>query len=230
MREAPLEENTAAFEFSRQLRAGDFDAVILLTGVGTRYLVRILGEAEIVPALRNVTLIARGPKPVAALREFGLQPTVTVPEPNTWRELIAAIEGRPERRFAVQEYGRPATELVEALRVRGAEVTPVPVYQWDLPEDRGPLEEAARRLARSQFDAVLFTTSFQLVHLLRVAAELGVEDGVRTGLHKARLCSIGPTTTETLREYGFEPAVEASHPKLGYLVKEAAETFAGTQA
>jgi uroporphyrinogen-III synthase len=123
----------------------------------------------------------------------------------------------------VQEYGRPAAELEEGLRARGAEVMPVRVYEWDLPEDRGPLEEAARRLAAREFDTVLFTTSFQLVHLMRVAKELGIEDDVLRGLRAVRIASIGPTTSETLHEYGLEPSVEASHPKLGFLVREAAE-------
>jgi uroporphyrinogen-III synthase len=35
--------------------------------------------------------------------------------------------------------------------------------------------------------------------------------------------SIGPTTSETLRSYGLVVDLEASHPKMGFLVKEAAE-------
>src|SRR5438034_629170 len=85
------------------------------------------------------------------------------------RALLAALEGTVAQRIAVQEYGRPAVELVEALRARGAEVTPVRIYQWDLPEDVEPLREAARRLAAGAFDVVLFTTAIQMVHLARVA-------------------------------------------------------------
>ena len=46
-------------------------------------------------ALRKLAIAARGPKPVAALREMGLTPAVVAPEPNTWRELLKALEGRP---------------------------------------------------------------------------------------------------------------------------------------
>jgi uroporphyrinogen-III synthase len=225
MRERPIEENQSAFDFAERLFRNQFDMVIFLTGVGTRYLARAIATRhpaeQFAEALRTVTVVARGPKPVAALREMNVPITVTVPEPNTWRELLDAIAGRPERRIAVQEYGRPAVELEEALRARGAEVMPVRVYEWDLPQDRQPIEEAARRLAASEFDTVLFTTSFQVVHLMRVAKELRIEAEVHRGLGAARIASIGPTTTEMLREYGLEPALEASHPKLGILVKEA---------
>src|SRR6202035_2860637 len=112
-------------------------------------------------ALRKLTVVARGPKPVAVLREWNVPVTVAVPEPNTWREMLAAIKDRPEKRIAVQEYGRPSPELIEGLRKRGANVTSVPVYRWALPEDCGPLRQAVSRLAAGEFDVVMFTTSVQ---------------------------------------------------------------------
>ena len=225
MREVPLAGNDAAFEFAEQLFAGGFDMVVLLTGVGTRQLNRLLAtrypENAFADALRKVTIAARGPKPVAVLREMGLAPTVVAPEPNTWRELLAATEGRPERRIAVQEYGRSNPDLLAALRARGAEVTSVRVYQWDLPEDTGPIREAARRLAAGEFDIVLFTTAIQIFHLVRIAREEEIEAAVLANLRQLRVCSIGPTTTEALEEFDIHPAMEPTHPKMGFLVREA---------
>jgi uroporphyrinogen-III synthase len=177
--------------------------------------------ARFAEALRAVTVVARGPKPMAVLREWDV-PALMAPEPNTWREVLDVIEDRPERRVAVQEYGRSNAELLDALRARGAEVTPVRVYQWDLPLDTGPLREAARRLARGEFEAALFTTSVQIAHLFRVAAEEGIEAQVRERLRGILIASIGPTTSEALEEYGIRPGFEPSHPKMGLLVQEAA--------
>jgi uroporphyrinogen-III synthase len=227
MRETPLEQNRELTDFAERLFAGDFDMMALLTGVGTRQLNRALAEAyhetAFPDALRTLTIAARGPKPVAALREMGLTAAIVAPEPNTWRELLKALEGRKEKSIAVQEYGRSNEELLSALRDRGAEVTPVRVYRWDLPEDTGPLREAVRRLAAGEIDVALFTTSIQIDHLLRIAGEMGVEAAARAGLVRARIASIGPTTSEALEEYGFHPAMEPSHPKMGILVREAAE-------
>jgi uroporphyrinogen-III synthase len=227
MRELPLESNQDAFQFAEKLFAGHYDMMILLTGVGTRALTRVLSlrypEPAFADALRAITVVARGPKPAAALREMNVPVTVNVPEPNTWRELMVAIEGRPERRIAVQEYGQSNVDLLDALRAQGAEVTPVRVYQWDLPEDTGPLKEAARGLAAGEFDAVLFTTSVQVLHLLRMAAELGIEPELRTALKRVMVASIGPTTTETLDELEIGHDMMPTHPKMGFLVKEAAE-------
>jgi uroporphyrinogen-III synthase len=123
----------------------------------------------------------------------------------------------------VQEYGRPATELIEGLQARGAAVTPVRVYRYALPADSGQLRDAARRLAAGEFDVALFTTAIQIVHLVRVAGEEGVEAGALDRLQKVWIGSIGPTTTESLEEFGLRPRFEPSHPKMGLLVREAAE-------
>jgi uroporphyrinogen-III synthase len=234
MQEVAIEENEGAFRFADRLFASEFEMMILLTGVGTRQLNRLLStrypETAFADALRRITLVARGPKPTAALREMGLTPAIIAPEPNTWRELLRATEGCPERRIAVQEYGRTNPELLDGLRARGAEVTAVRVYQWDLPRDIGPLQEAVRRLAAGQFDVALFTTAVQIGHLARVAREQGMEDAALDGLRRCLIVSIGPTTTEALEEFGLRAEFEPSHPKMGFLVKEAAEFRKGTDA
>src|SRR6185437_11124835 len=173
MREVELAEHEEAFEFGRRLLAGEFDGLLLLTGVGTRLLWKTLlsryPEESVKAALGRVTIIVRGQKPSAAAREIGVVPRVQVPEPNTWREILEAMRGREERRLAVQEYGKSNTALIDGLRNQGREVSTVRIYGWALPEDTAPLREAAAGLARRGFDIVLFTTSMQLVNLMKIA-------------------------------------------------------------
>jgi uroporphyrinogen-III synthase len=230
MREAPVENNPEAFAFAERLFRGEFDMMILLTGVGTRGLDKVLASRyppqAFAEALRNLAVVARGPKPLAVLREMQVPVTIAVPEPNTWRELLAATATRPERKIAIQEYGKSNPELLAALRARGAEVTAVRVYQWDLPEDTAPLREAVRRIGEGQADVAMFTTSIQLTHLLRIAAETGSQEAVLNGLRRMLIASIGPTTTEALEEFGLQPDIVPSHPKMGFLVKETAEQAA----
>lgn len=231
MREIPLADDSPIFEFAARLFAGEFDMLALLTGVGTRQLHRVLAtrfpDPQFADALRGLTVAARGPKPVAALRELGIVPAVVAPEPNTWRELLQATADRPERRIAVQEYGRSNPELVAGWRARGAEVTAVRVYQYGLPLDVEPLRAAAQRLARGEFDVALFTTGVQIANLAQVARDLGIEEAMLAALAKCNVGSIGPTTTEALEEFGIHPAMEPSHPKMGLLVREAAGAAPG---
>lgn len=222
MREVPITDNRAAFDFAARLYAAAFDMMILLTGVGTRLLRETLADGRFAEALRHLTTVARGSKPAAVLREMGVPVSILVPEPNTWREVLAAIEGRPERRIAMQEYGVSSVALRDALEARGAEVTTVPVYRWDLPEDTAPLREAVRRIARGRADVVLFTASVQVSHLVKIAREDGLEAEVFRALPSCVVASIGPSTSAALAEFGIKPDFEPSHPKMGFLIQELA--------
>lgn len=218
VREVGLEENGAAVAFGVGLLAGELEAVICLTGVGVRRLASVLGDRF--EAMRNVVTIARGPKPARALRDLGVEPTEVAPDPATYRELLAIVTRRAERRVAVQEYGRADDRLLSGLAALGCTVTRVPVYQWALPEDTQPLEEAVRRIAAGEAEIVVFTASVQWDHLHEIAARLGVDLGPR--LRGMKIVSIGPTMTETIRAAGYEPWLEASPPKLGILIHDLA--------
>ena len=234
MREVPLESNIEAVAFADGLARGEFDLVILMTGVGTRALIATIEQVRgsrdsFIDALRRSRIVARGPKPVAALREFQVPMWATAPEPNTWREILSTLDSRSSElslqglRVAVQEYGVSNPDLLAGLRERGAVVTAVPVYQWALPEDLEPLRAACRTLSEGKIDVILFTTATQVVHLLSVAESLGLGRAIIDGIKKAVVASVGPTTSEELRERGTDPDLEASHPKMGFLVREASE-------
>jgi len=233
LREVPLDTNSDALTFVDALLRDEFDLVILLTGVGTRALLAVVDQLRdrdaFVRALGRTRVAARGPKPVAVLRELGLVPWVVAPEPNTWRELLASIDRKASElllrgaRVAVQEYGTANTQLLDGLRERGADVISVPVYRWALPENPEPLRQAAQGIADARIEVVLFTTATQVVHLLEIARQLNIEPDVRRGLESMAVASIGPTTSDELREQGIPIDIEASHPKMGFLVRDAAE-------
>jgi uroporphyrinogen-III synthase len=231
MREVPLSSNLEALKFVDALLEGKFDAVIFLTGVGARALSNMLEGVhpteKFFEALKKVSVIARGPKPVAVLREWNVPVTLAAPEPNTWREVLQAIDDHKldlrGKNVAVQEYGVSNHELLEGLRNRGAHVTPVPVYQWDLPEDTAPLRSAVDSIIARRIDVALFTTGVQVIHLFQIAEQSGKKDALKAGLDHVVKASIGPTTSEVLRSYGLSIDLQASHPKMGFLVKEAAE-------
>lgn len=233
LREVPLESNPEALAFADALIRGEFDIVILLTGVGTRALLDVVEQTRprdaFVAALAKTKVVARGPKPLAVLRELQVQVWVAAPEPNTWREVLAALDAKVGeqslrgQRVAVQEYGVSNPDLLQGLEARGARVTRVPVYRWALPEDLEPLRSAVTLVTRGEVDAAIFTSATQIDHLLKVAATMHQDDAVREGLRRMVVASIGPTTSEELRQQGLVVDLEASHPKMGFLVREAAE-------
>jgi uroporphyrinogen-III synthase len=232
-REVPAGPNDDEMKLIRGILDQQFDAVIFMTGVGARALVEaaeaVCPRQEFLTALARTRVVVRGPKPAAAMREFNVPVALTVPEPNTWREIVQALDANQQtvplkgQRIAVQEHGEPSPQLYDVLRERGAEVFPARVYRWELPEDTGPLKAAILALANGEIDLVMFTSSVQFVHAARVAGEIGLADKFTNALSRSVVVSIGPIASETLRKNGINVDFEPSHPKMGFLVKEAAE-------
>jgi uroporphyrinogen decarboxylase len=229
MREVPLGDNPAALEFAERLLAGQIDVTIFLTGVGVRALFQVMEtrhpRAALVAALSRIITVARGPKPLAALRDLGHQPTLEAPEPNTWREVLNNLTAHSELRgkhVAVQEYGISNRDLVAALEARGAAVMIVPVYRWTLPADRGPLNDALSAIAAGNADVALFTSSNQVTNVMQMAEAEGIGNAVKRGLASMVIGSVGPVCSNELRAQGIPVDLEPAHPKLGHLIKEAA--------
>jgi uroporphyrinogen-III synthase len=231
MREVPLEQNTDVLRFGERLMAGEFAMVILLTGVGTRFMLKVLDTRwprdQALAALARTIVVVRGPKPTAVLRELGLTPTIAVPEPNTWKDLVQALDGlgRPlaGMTIAVQEYGVSNAPLLEALRQRGGAVMRVPVYRWALPEDTGPLTKAISAIMQGEVEVVLFTNAAQVDHVVQIAEGCGGADRLRRALDKVVVSSVGPIASGRLRDCRFPVDFESSHGKMGVLVKETSE-------
>jgi uroporphyrinogen-III synthase len=227
--EAPLALGPELELFVARLRAGELSVFMALTGVGTRKLVQlvepILSRDALRDLLSTLTVAARGPKSVGALRELGVKAQVVAPEPHTWESMLDAllaytsIEGKV---VALQQYGVPHERLTRALEERGARVQQVPVYRWQLPEDTGPLESVVRALCAGSVDVMLFTAGPQAGVLLEVAGRMGLEPALREALLRVALGSVGPSCSEAMRSFSLEPDFEPEHGKMGHLVLEAA--------
>lgn len=235
MQEIPLENNTEALDFAADLMAGDVDLLILLTGVGTRTLVDVWKPRfpleAIRQALTKTTLVCRGPKPVAALKELGLKPHITVPEPNTWQDILRTLDGRKPKglsglRIAIQEYGAANTDLKQGLNERGAHVRSVAVYRWALPDDVEPLKRTLRSIVNGNVSVLLFTSAVQVDHIVKLLDATDELPAFRDALAKTMVASIGPVTSQRLRHHHFPVDFEPSHARMGILVKEAGERAA----
>ena len=229
MREVPAGNARDAIEFAHELISGQVDVVLLLTGVGVQQLMNQLEKQidreRFLNCLADVLTIVRGPKPLAALKELGIEPSFRVPEPNTWRELLQTIDEQvpiSNQVVALQEYGLPNTSLIAGLEARGATVRRIKVYNYDFPEDTGPLERNIRLLVDGLINVALFTSAHQAVNLLALAQRLGLADDVRQAFKEVVVASIGPTTSEMLHECDLPVDLEPEHPKMGQLVQAAA--------
>lgn len=232
LREVPIprRENEAVFRFGAKLMLEQVDLLVLMTGTGTTALFDLLkvryAMADLAAAIKKTIVVARGPKPVAALKKLNLEPNITVPEPNTWVDVVSTLdEYRPVKglRVVVQEYGMPNPDLIGALTQRGADVFTVPIYKWALPEDLGPLKQALHEILNGQVGAMLITNAAQIDHVMQLVAQEGRTAQFKLACKKMIVASIGPSASERLKLHELPVDFEPSHAKMGVLVKELAE-------
>lgn len=256
MKEVTLGMTVEIRTFYERLHEGSLDVLVFLTGVGTEALATAIetehSREKLLEWMQRCRIVVRGPKPFAVLRKWDVRIDARAAEPNTWHEVVQSVlevvsdaalsagqsEGHgseqvgPERpldgcRIAVQEYGQPASELYSELETLGAEILPVPIYKWALPDDTAPMEAAIEATIRGEFDVVLLTTAQHIVHVLEVADRMGRKDEWLAAARKCVVASIGPTASERIVECGLPVDFQPEHPHMGHLVKESLEAAPG---
>lgn len=229
MREVALDENQASIDFANRIITGEVDVFIVMTGVGFKHLIRAIERhvdmQRFLNCLQDMTTVARGPKPVVAMKEFGITPTIKVPSPNTWREILSTLDQQlpvNQLTIAIQEYGKPNPSLVAGLEARGAHIQAIKVYRWDLPEDTKPLEQNIRAIVAGEIDVLMFTSAHQLTNLFALAGKLDLENQLKSQFDTCVVVSIGPTTSEWMRHLSLPVDLEPESPKMGPMVVAAA--------
>ncbi len=228
MQEVRRDDHSEVFGFAEELLRGEIDMVIFLTGVGATALLEIAevrhSREELLAALDRCVTVVRGPKPTAVLKKWGVHLDHRAAEPNTWREVLATLDGAAidlsGQTVAVQEYGELSDELHAGLCERGAVVRSVPVYRWTLPDDIGPLETAIGQTCEGAFDVLLFTSAQQVRHVMEVAERMSLGTDWLAAASASVTGSIGPTCSEAIHAAGLPVDREPSHPKMGVLVRE----------
>jgi uroporphyrinogen III methyltransferase/synthase len=147
-------------------------------------------------SLAGARIAAIGSTTARALGEHGIVPDV-LPERAVAESLVEALAELPVERALIARAREARDVLPDALRARGAQVDVLELYETVAE----PLSEDALRAVASA-DYVTFTSSSTVRHLLQAAGP----DGLSA---RARIVSIGPVTSATLRERGLEPHVEA---------------------
>jgi uroporphyrinogen-III synthase len=207
------------------LSSGGYDVVIFMTGVAVSLLFEVSERAglrpDLVAGLRSVTTVCRGPKPTAALRGFGVAPTLTAREAFTSAEVIDALASieLTGRRVLLFHYGERSDALAETLLARGAALDEQWLYRWKMPLDTTRLENLAREIVAGRHDALGLTCQIQFRHLYAVAERLGLaRDLVRALSERMVVGAIGPTCQAILQAYGVDVHVMPDHPKMGPFV------------
>jgi uroporphyrinogen-III synthase len=207
------------------LASGAYDIAVFMTGVAVSMLFEI-GEQigrrpDLVAALRGLTTVCRGPKPTAALRGFGVVPTLTAGDSFTSAEVIDAfadIELRGQR-VLLFHYGERSDALAETLIAQQAIVDEQWLYRWRLPDDLSGLEGLVASIIAGEIDALAVTCQIQFRHLFEVAQRMQLEgDLIRTLNTRVVVAAVGPTCSAILNVHGVRVEIMPDHPKMGPLI------------
>ena len=236
LRESPVDCLEMVGELIDGISDGEFQVVVAQTGVGVSSLfkeaTKLGRESELLTGLRKVVCIARGPKPVAALRKAGILTPVKVNSPYTTDELLETL-GEFDLSVcgvALIHYGERNEALSETLLSACANLYELCLYEWMLPEDTGPLESLIRAVLKRELDAVAFTSQAQVKHLFKIAERYGFEPVLAASLNSTVVAAVGPTCAKALAAYGVSTDVAPEHPKMGHMVADLAEYFSEVRA
>ena len=222
------------------------DVVVLTTGLGVR---GWLGGAEslglgeeLLEALRPALVLARGPKAEGAAMTAGIDVdwrTQTSRNGELLDHLAEGVRartlpmgsGHAETRVAVQLDGSPDEWMGPAVAALGLDVVAVPVYRWELPEDRAPALRVLQGVIDGSIDAVTFTAAHAVTNFFAIAEEMGTLDEVRAAFvsGSASAVCVGPVCADRIRGYGIEVTIVPVAWRLGAMVRTFAADFAGRQ-
>jgi uroporphyrinogen-III synthase len=229
IRIVPLADDSELRAATQRCLDGPLDVVIATTGIGFRDWMEAAdawGLAEkLTEAVNQSTVLARGPKARGAIRASGLRETWS-PESESSSEVLAHLITAFDldgKRIAVQLHGEPLPDVVETLRLAGAEVIEVPVYRWVLPEDAAPLHRLIQAVSAAALDAVAFTSAPAAASFLRAADDHGCGGAVRAALRGPVVpACVGPVTAGPFQQEGI-PVIQPDRSRLGALVREIVE-------
>ncbi len=236
LREVPLSMRPEVVEVIDALCAGEIEMFVFLTGVGARALIgaaETLGKSDaLLQALNDTKVVCRGPKPVAVMRANRVSIDLVPPEPFTTEFLVASIRAQGwqlrGKRVGLQHYGEVNDYVRAELAGMGAKVMEVSLYEWALPEDTTPVEQAILAMIEGRADAVAFTTQSQVRHLFQIADDMNLKDTLKDALREnVVVAPVGPVCVRALAQEGVTPHVVPQHPKMGPLVLALAEHFTG---
>jgi uroporphyrinogen-III synthase/uroporphyrinogen III methyltransferase/synthase len=184
----------------RALRSLDTYDWLILTSANT---VRSISWSSFLDKIATLKVAAVGEVTAAAARNAGL-PVALVPETYVAEALVESMADQVAGRRILLARAAIARDVIpDALRTAGATVDVVDAYRNVMP-DAAP--ELLRKALAAGIDAATFTSSSSVTHLSDAARAAGIAfpfAGVPA-------VSIGPVTSQTLRELGWEPAAEAS--------------------
>lgn len=207
------------------------DILIANTGIGMRAWFAAaeswgIGEA-LLGALSEADILARGPKASGAVHQAGLAVFGRAVSERLSEVCEMAISlGVAGKRVAFQRHGDDAPNLITALEDAGAVVEEIPVYNWKVPDDHGPVLRLIRAAIAGHVHALTFTSAPAVRNLIAIADEHDLLDSLLDALNSELVVAcVGPVCAGAAHDVGIVAPVVPDKARLGPLILEMAEVL-----
>ncbi len=223
IRTHPLRPEAEIRAATQQFLAQPVDVVVLNTGIGVRGWLEaadsvLIGE-DLRAALSAAVLVSRGPKAHGAAVTADLDVSWNAPN-ATSDEVLAylATMDLDGKRVAVQLDGASGAKMVDGLSQAGAEVIPIPVYRWSIPDDLGPAQALVRAVCERRVDALTFTARPAVENFVAIASTMErLDDVIDACANGVQIFSIGPVCAQGVVDTGLGTSMQPTRARLGAL-------------
>ncbi|MCW2832488.1 MAG: Uroporphyrinogen synthase [Nocardioides sp.] len=209
---------------TERVLAEPIDIFVATTGIGMKAwfeAARTWGlHDELVAAIGDSEVLARGPKSVGALRRNGLR-ELWAPDSECFEDVLVHLRGRDlgGLRIVVQEHGQSLSMVAHALQRQGARVDVVTVYRVASAEDPEPMFSMVELIADRELDAVTFTSAPAVASLMEAAGVTGRRDEVVAAFQADVVATcVGPVTAAAFELWGV-PTVTPDRSRLAAMIK-----------
>jgi uroporphyrinogen-III synthase len=234
LEERPVENRSELRFFIRQIIEEEFDYLVFFTGVGARFIgeeAESMGQSdEFKEALKRTKVVARGPKPRAAMGKLGLSVDLA-PEKATSEGLLELFQAQQleGKRIGVQLYGSPNPDFVSGLEALGAVVSIVQVYNYGPASDTSRVLTFIETLLSGEVDAITFTSGPQIDSIFATAETSGRADALCVAFNdRISVAVVGEVTGRALVRRGVVARILPPAPKMAPLADAIATYFEHT--
>ncbi len=180
-----------------------YDWLIFTSVNGVKFFLnRLKYHKKDVRVLDGIKICAIGPKTAETFENFGIIPDF-IPEKYQAEYIIEGLKkaGINRKKFLLPRAKVAREILPKKIKELGGEIDVVTVYETKMPQTKK--DEIIEMLKNNEIDYITFTSSSTVKNFIEMI------EGNTNLLKNAKLVSIGPITSDTIKSYGLTPTIEA---------------------
>ena len=218
-------------EFANRVLTADIEIVIFVTSVGVHYLIeqasQTVDRQRFMDCLRDVTTVAGSSEAEAALKEFGIEPTLAVESTSSWRDILMMLDRKlriTNQTVALEESG-DVYGLASGLEARGSKVVRVPIFSQQDPENPQLAIAFFEQIEANDFHAVLLSSPASAARFCFLAKHFGRTRYISHLLDNHIVLTLGSDTAEILVDRGINVDGASQTPSRAAKGSESATNF-----